>query len=274
VSSRLAARFLICGLAWLASACASGGVALAEALRAPRFVLLGEVHDNAVQHRERAELLRALLADGRSSVVVFEQMERSRDADIAAAPRDADAVADAGRLDRAAWRWPLHKPLVDAALAAGATVRGANLARDEVRAIVRDGIAAAPADLRAALAADTAWGAAQESALRAALADGHCGALPADRLPPMALAQRARDAAFALAMLDVPAPARVVLIAGNGHVRRDIGVPHYLRAAGVAPSDIVAVGFIEKGDPDGARFDSVRVTERAERPDPCAAFRR
>ena len=105
-----------------------------QRLRASRFVLLGEVHDNAEQHRQRAALLSVLLTDGRPTTIVFEQMGRDQDAAIGAAPREAEAIADAGRLDRRAWGWPLHKPLVEAALAASAPIRGGNLEPAEVPA--------------------------------------------------------------------------------------------------------------------------------------------
>ena len=242
-----------------------------DSLRNARFILLGEVHDNPEHHRQRADLLRRLLADGRATRVVFEQMDRASDTALAAAPRDPEAVADAGRLDRAGWRWPLHRPLVEAALAGGATIAGGNFDRDLARRLVREGASAAPADLRTALDA-VPWSAAQDDIVRSAIQDGHCGALPPDRVAPMALVQRLRDAALAQAMLRASEP-RVVLIAGNGHVRNDLGVPHYLRAAGVAPKDIVALGFVEDGDP-AMPFDLRQATPGMQRPDPCAAFRK
>jgi uncharacterized iron-regulated protein len=66
--------------------------------------------------------------------------------------------------------------------------------------------------------------------------------------------------------------AGVVLLAGNGHVRRDLGVPRWLSAADQAR--VFAVGFLEEGDPEGLAeaFDAVVHTARAERSDPCAAF--
>lgn len=254
---------------------AAGDATLPERARNARFVLLGEVHDNAEQHRRRAALLAALLADGRPTRVVFEQMMRDRDAAIAAAPRDADAVATAGALDRRGWRWPLHEPILAAALAGGARVAGGNLEPQQVRAIVRGGAAAAPAELQPYLGSAN-WSGAQQQALEHEIDVGHCGALPPSQWAPMALGQRARDASMARALLDAAAAGeRAVLIAGNAHVRSDFGVPHHLRAAGVAPGQIVAVAFVEEGDsaPAGV-FDVERRTARAEREDPCAAFRR
>ena len=89
----------------------------------------------------------------------------------------------------------------------------------------------------------------------------------------MALAQRARDAAMARAMLDAPPGTRVVLIAGNGHVRIDMAVPKVLRDAGVPAAQIVAIGFFERGE-TVLPVDVVRVTAAAQREDPCAGFRR
>jgi uncharacterized iron-regulated protein len=257
--------------------------AMAQRLRSARHVLLGEIHDDAAQHRLRAAVLKALLADGRPTWVVFEQIDREHNAALAHAARDTEAVVTAGQLDRKAWAWPLHRPLFDAALAAGATVVGGNLSRAEAGRVVMGGAAQAPLELQRWLAAPGAtsvesppgWTLAQDAELRRQVDEGHCGALPAAMIGSMALAQRARDAALAAAMMAAPPGARVVLIAGNGHVRRDIGVPHYLAAA--QAGDIVSVGFLERG-PDGATradgpYDEAWFTEPVDRPDPCASFR-
>ncbi len=255
--------------------------ALALRLRSARYVLLGEIHDNAAQHRLRAALLRALLADGRPTRVVFEQIDREHNAAVAAAGRDTEAVVSAGQLDKKGWRWPLHRPLFNAALVGGASVVGGNLSRAEASGVVRGGVALAPADLQRWLTAPdpadgspAAWTATQDALLRQQVDTGHCGALPPAMIAPMALAQRARDAALAAAMTSAPPSVRVVLIAGNGHVRRDIGVPHYLAAA---PTEgVVSIAFLERAE-EGAMvadgpYDEAWFTARVERPDPCAAF--
>lgn len=244
-----------------------------QRLRQMRFVLLGEVHDNATQHSMRAALISDLLADGRPSRVVFEQMGRVNDPLIAAAARDAESVATAGRLDRTGWRWPLHKPLIEAALTGGAPILGGDLSRDDMRAIIRGGTSAVPADLRTLLDGSH-WSADDQSAVEREIDEGHCGALPPGQFAGMALAQRSRDAALASAMLQAgQANERVILIAGNGHVRRDLGVPRYLMAAGVPGSQIISIGYIEQSDP-AAPYDLTRVTPAATRPDPCATFQK
>ena len=118
-----------------------------------------------------------------------------------------------------------------------------------------------------------AWTAAQDAELRHQVDVGHCGALPPAMIAPMALAQRARDAALAAAMISAPAGVRVVLVAGNGHVRRDIGVPHYLAASA---ENIVSIAFLERGSDGGmvadGPYDLAWFTAPVERPDPCASF--
>lgn len=258
---------------------ASGGCALTPpAPPAPDFVLLGEIHDNADHHRLRAQRLAALLADGKPTTVVFEQMPASRNEALQAqqrAPKDVDALIDAGQLDRRNWRWPLHKPLFDASVDGGARILGGNLERDDLRRLMREGDSAwAPQTL--ALTQRTPWSDAQQQAQIKAIDDGHCGALPQAMHGPMARAQRARDATMARALLAAreSGAERVVLIAGNGHVDRELGVPRYLEAAGIAPSRIRAVGYVEAGTSGGERFDERVETAAATREDPCAAFKR
>jgi len=261
--------------------------ALLAQLRNARFVLLGEVHDNPAHHAARAELLRALLADGRPTQVVFEQIDREGNAAIAVLPpaqaRDADAVAGAGQLDREGWAWPLHRPVFAAALAGGATVRGGNLSRADANQLVRGGAAKMPADLQRwfdPARAEAAWSKAQDDAMRRDVDEGHCKAMPAPMLAPMALAQRARDAALADAMLQAPTGTRVVLIAGNGHVRSGLGVPHYLRSAGIPAGQIATVGYLERPAADGppaaderADYDFSATAAPVQRADPCDAFK-
>jgi len=86
----------------------------------------------------------------------------------------------------------------------------------------------------------------------------------------MARGQFARDAAMAH-LLRTHGARGAVLWAGDGHVRRDLGVPRWLDRQGATA---LAVGFVERGTPPPATgvYDAVVWTEAAVRPDPCAAF--
>jgi len=68
----------------------------------------------------------------------------------------------------------------------------------------------------------------------------------------------------------------VVLLAGNGHVRKDIGMPTWLTSAEREQS--VSLGLIESAArlaPGEAekRFDRAWLTSTAQRADPCADLR-
>jgi uncharacterized iron-regulated protein len=245
---------------------------VAADLASADFILLGETHDNPLHHQARAELIRGL-PPGVKTVVV-EQLDRGSRLD-SALPLD-DALERAG-FDRKAWGWPLHQPVFGAARSIGANLLGGNLGRKEARRVAMEGGAALDADLERLLAhsplPDTARQRLDES-----LSDGHCGHLPSARLPNMRLAQRARDATLARTLME-SRDGPVVLLAGNGHVRRDYGVPTLL--AGQAPgARVISIGFmeIEPGDPpepahvDGA-YDFLWFTRPAQRQDPCAGFR-
>jgi uncharacterized iron-regulated protein len=240
------------------------------------IVLLGEVHDNAEQHRRRLALLRRAFAAGWRPALALEQLDREHQTDVESArrerPRDAQHVIALGASE-SAWSWDSYRPFVALALEFEVELVAANLSRADAKEIARGGFTAVfDATQIAALGLDRRvardWQAAQEREIDA----GHCFALPPESLPALAKAQLARDAVMA-ALLREHAPRGVVLLAGNGHVRRDLGVPRWL------PPDLqsraFAVGFLEEGDvaPHGA-FDAVVYTPRAERPDPCAEIER
>jgi uncharacterized iron-regulated protein len=83
----------------------------------------------------------------------------------------------------------------------------------------------------------------------------------------MARAQFARDAVMASAVT-ANAGHGLVLLAGNGHVRRDIGVPLWLSPP--LRSRVFSVGYLEKGNTSIATaFDAVVITAAASRSDPC-----
>jgi uncharacterized iron-regulated protein len=237
------------------------------------YVLLGEQHDNAEHHRQRARLLAALPAP---VPVVVEYLP------LGAAPvlgRDhrSDALLHAlegAGFDAQGWRWPLHEPLFLAVARGQHALHGGNLPRDLARRTAREGAAALPVELRALIDAAPLSATVRDTLLDDLLRS-HCGHLGADRMPNMLLAQRGRDAAMAAALREARArhPGRpVLLLAGNGHVRRDHGVAQLLPA--VEPrARVLSVGFVEAGDaPAPGQYDLVWTTPATSRPDPCAAM--
>ena len=236
-----------------------------------QILLLGEVHDNAAGHAARATLLRERIEAGWRPVIAMEQFDTGQQAALDAALRectDADCVVTKVAPAKSSWTWDYYKPVIALAIEYKLPLLAANLSRGDASKIVKGGFdAALPADLIAryrlhALPAPLL--AAQETEVR----DSHCGMLPEAMVAPMAKAQIARDVVMADTMR-AHAAGGIVLIAGNGHVRKDIGVPFWLARDGRAPQ---AVGFLEPGTAADA-FDAAHRIPRFERPDPCAGFK-
>jgi uncharacterized iron-regulated protein len=257
-----------------------------------RFRLLGEVHDNPEHHRIRAELIRRVAAMGIKPAVALEQFDLDHDPALVAAQAaahtsggqslDADALATAGALDRRGWMWPLHRPVLAAALDAGLAIRAANLPRADLMRAARSPPGTSIDARWSGRFASAPWTPAREAALRSDIADGHCGKLPDHALAPIVRAQRMRDAAMAEALVDAATPDGAILIAGDGHVRRDVAVPVYLDPGA---GSVVSVGLVEteadeRREPELSRrlaatpppYDFVWFTEATARDDPCAGF--
>lgn len=226
-------------------------------------VLLGEVHDNAAQHALRLEAFRAWLVSGARPALALEQFDRDKqptiDRLLGQLPKpDADAlVAAAGGQG---WLWQHYRPFIALALEHGLPIVAANVPRDEARQIMRGGLAAAGfrAEVPAAVLKTQAAG----------IEASHCGMLDAATARRMALAQVARDQ-FMAQVLETHADRGVVLLAGNGHVRTDLGAPLWLSATVRARSE--AIGVLEAGDTDTA-YDRRVYTAPQARPDPCAGM--
>jgi uncharacterized iron-regulated protein len=272
---------------------------LLQRMRSAQLVLLGEVHDNSLHHRIRSALLFDWVRSepSRPSALVFEHLDREHDEALrlvqrrsgGAAPGSAgggsepslDELLDAARFDRKGWSWPAHQPLFEAARDSGATWIAANFSRASARGLQPD--ARVEPALQAVIDASRWLPQAQEALDRALLA-GHCGQLPQSALAKVGRVQRLRDAALALPLLD-GAERRSLLLAGNGHVRRDHGVPLYL---GALEREALVIGFEETDATRSAdlastvgaarardyrdAYDFVCLTQAAAREDPCAGL--
>lgn len=249
----------------LVGACAHPPPATELHLERP-VVLLGEVHDNEVQHALRLRAFEDRLATGARPALVMEQFDRERQPVIDGlrvqqpAP-DADAlIAAAGG---GGWEWRHYRPFVALALEHDLPLVAANVSREEARRVMSAGLQAS--GFSAAVAPDVL------DALAREIEDSHCGLVDTATARRMALAQVARDQAMAAAV-EEHAGRGVLLLAGNGHVRTDAGVPLWLSPATRARSE--AIGLLEIGARERGRFDRVLWTVTQARPDPCAGMRR
>ncbi|RYH08321.1 ChaN family lipoprotein [Tropicimonas sp. IMCC6043] len=233
------------------------------------IVLLGEVHDNPIQHANQAAAVAAIAP----AALVFEMLDAEQ-ADAANAMSRDDAAALAEALDWAHSGWPdfaMYHPIFLAA--PGARIYGAAVPREDLMAAVSSGAA----EVFGAQADAFGLGplpAEMQEAREAMQHEAHCGALPEEMLGGMVEAQRLRDARFSevtlRALEETGGP--VAVITGNGHARRDWGMPANLAAA--APElRVVTLGQFEDSVPEGeVPYDFWLTTEAAERDDPCAVF--
>lgn len=269
--------------------------AFTDAAARADVVALGERHDHAGHHRIQAAAYRALIAAGHRPALVMEMFSRDSQtaidaltADLGSSPTPAavdealDRMPEVSGFTAGGWSdWSAYRPVVAVALEHGLPVLAADWPMADRRALSQDGWQALPADFVAGFGLDQPAAPAVVDGLTAAITAGHCGHAPEAALPAMIRVQRARDAGIAGAALDGlarPGVDQALIIAGSGHVRRDLGAPLYLGDAAV-----LAVGLAETGadDPEpGLRdrrpdepFDLVWVAEAQPREDPCIAFK-
>ena len=195
---------------------ADGQARLATLLPAD-VLLLGEQHDAPAHQQLQRQAVQWLAARGELAALALEMAEQGRS--TAGLPRDASEadVQHALAWRDAGWPWKTYRPVVMAAVRAGVPVLGANLPAARQREAMRD----------AALDARLPPAALQEQQQR--MRDGHCGLLPESQIGPMTRVQIARDIAMADTVRAARQPGRtVLLVAGNGHVHRALGVPLHL----------------------------------------------
>jgi uncharacterized iron-regulated protein len=237
---------------------------------AARIMLLGEVHDNPDGHRQRTDVLRAEVEAGFRPALLMEQFDRENQTALTRAQaqcRDADCVIAAAGGKR--WDWPLYKPVIELALRYRLPLIAANVSRADAGKVIGGGLAAAldaptirQFKLDQALPADLA------ARQRQAIIDGHCGKFPEEMVPGMVNAEVARDVWMAK-LLAAHSTNGAVLLAGNGHVRKDVGVPRWLSVVTAIKPDVH--GYVEKAEPgDAAAYDVTHVIPAHPRPDPCA----
>lgn len=263
---------------------------LGQAVRAARFVLIGEVHDNADHHRLQAWLIEKA-ASGTKPAVVMEMIAQDQAPALRAylAQPGANAAGLGAALEWEARGWPewrFYQPIAEAALRLGLPLHAGNIGRSALRKIGKMGLDALDAERRTSLLLDQRLGGPLHDALLDDLYRSHCELVPRDALGAMLDIQRLRDAVLAGSLIDAAGRGRAILIAGNGHVRADRAVPWYLSRR--APrARVLTVMLLEvdgaaktpedmaPGGPGGEpAADYVWFTPRAEREDPCVKLRK
>lgn len=251
------------------------------------WVMLGEKHDNADHHTLQAYLVRRLIDSGRRPVVAFEHFEADKSEAIVRHlnknPKDAAGLGRATGWEGSGWPdWRQFSPIAQAALDAGLPLVAANIPAEEARAMARRQ-PVAPERIEE-LGLDQPLPRPQHDALLDEIRHSHCGMLPERSVGAMAMAQRARDGGMARALVTAAQAGPGdggVLITGNGHARKDRGVPEALKR--MAPQGrSFSLAFLEVHDegqdPQAYAtlygdaelpYDAIWFTARMDGEDPC-----
>jgi uncharacterized iron-regulated protein len=271
-----------------------------DTIRARGIVLLGEVHDNPEHHTVRAEILQPIIDVGGISpfappIAAFEHIRTTQQAQLDAfyAKLANRRVANASDLlQELRWEtsgWPaaeIYLPLFDAAVRASMLIVAAAPDRERMRALVRDDRAGASDKELTLLRSSERMSRPLREALVAELESSHCGAIAPSVFAGMSLAQRYTDAHMAARTLEeMGEHGGAFLLAGNGHVRTDRGVPYALNQLAPTRETIsVMLLEVEEGNTDPVSYlprdpygnpaaDYVLFTPHHERPDPCEKMR-
>ncbi len=261
-----------------------------EILADSRIVLLGEQHNNPDHHRLQGRAMQQMSDLGRRPVVVFEMINRDQQQAVDSCRSSGrcglEEFAAATSWNERGWPdWRIYAPVLDQVVRNDLVVVAGSLERSLVREVARSGRDAIDSSLIQRLGLDRPIDPADREAMIEEIRDSHCGHAPTQMLDGMVEAQRMRDAFMASQLASAQVSTTAVLVAGNGHTRRDRGVPAHL--ALLAPqAEVLAVAFVEVSDEaddpseyaayfdsDELPFDAVWFTARMSDEDPCDQFR-
>lgn len=236
--------------------------------------LMGEVHDNPQAHQARYELIAERVKSGWRPALAMEQFDREHQSLLRAAQdkcNTAECITSQPWVET--WEWPLLAPLIQLALDYKLPLLAANVSRKDANRIVQGGYPAAlDPDTIARYKLDQPLPEPMAQLHRQNIVEGHCNMLPERVADKMVPAQVARDVWMAKVIEQQASQSDVVLIAGNGHVQKDIGVRHWLPVT--LQQTTTVHGFLEHQPGKAAsEYDVAHRVPVFAREDPCNAFK-
>lgn len=206
------------------------------------YLLLGEKHDNPDHHTLQLRTLDHVLKTGSVSTVSFEMMSSEQQPllrDLSPSRQSSlEQINEYLQWDNDGWDWDYYGPLLRSAIQAGVSINAANISNEEMMQVYA---APTPVEIEGVLDEQTM------EALEKDIDESHCGMLPESQFPSMVRVQQARDYAMAGSLAASSEQKLQVLIAGNYHIRRDLGVPNYLlnKQPNLQENQIVSLAFME-----------------------------
>ncbi len=224
-------------------------------IRAADFVFLGEKHDNPKHHEIQAALLEHFLKVG--DLVVFEMINHDQQTVIDQYLTGKISYAElpnALKWETSGWpNWAYYGPLFKAAKAASAEILYGSFTKDALMKQAMLRIA------RPKILSDD-----QMTDLDETIRTSHCQLLPENMVRSMSNMQIIKDELMAKQLAKKKPNSKAFLIAGNGHVRKDRGVPKHLEFTGI--SNIFVLGLIEENSEPAewelySEYDAIWVTQ-------------
>ncbi len=215
---------------------------LTTAIERASYLLLGEKHDNPDHHFLQQAILSFYISRDRVAGVAFEMMDS--DAQILLNEIGAETFSTLDELknylkwDEEGWNWSYYGPLVNLAYSAKIPITAANITNEVMQQVYAES------------SVSEATGVLDERTMQRLNLDideSHCGLLPESQFPAMVRVQQARDYAMANSLRRADSDTTSLLIAGNYHIRQDLGVPNYLMArdSSLPRGQIVSLSFME-----------------------------
>ena len=240
-------------------AAATATAARVDALLPADALLIGEQHDAAEHQQIEQQVVAHLAGRGLLAALAIEMADAGASTATLKPTATEQQVQNALKWNNKGWPWAAYGAAVMTAVRAGVPVLGANLPTAQMRSSMGD------AKLDTQLPGPALK--AQQQLIRI----GHCNLLPESQITPMTRIQIAKDQAMTQTIEDLALPGKVVvLLAGNGHVNRQLGVPQHLPATLHAKAVHLRAG--DATDKDSA-FDSTWPTSPLAEKDYCAGLK-
>lgn len=271
-----------------------------EELKNADYLLLGEKHDNEKHHAFQSIMVSLAGGSGKTGQLIAEMIEpqhqdvldrinkvysidESKVDDVFALNEEKEgllaSLGDDLNWEKRGWpHWESYKTIFITGLEWGWPLTAGNPNRETIMSIGRGGKLGP--DLLTNLRWDQNYSQEQTDSLLDELVESHCGMMGRESMQPLVTLQRLKDAHMARAMRQgLPKNGVSVLIAGNGHVRKDRGVPFFLdgdkKTVSVAIIEVVRDQLEASSYPafDPKLYDYVWFTPRVDEIDPCDKFR-
>ena len=255
---------------------------LVNVIESASYLLLGEKHDNPDHHLLQLMVLKHVIEQMRVVNVAFEMMDSDDQAALDQISQHNLTTLEGLKAylgwDEEGWNWEFYGPLILTLAQAKIPLAAANITDATMSQVYGEETSSE----RAAILDEIGL-----QQLYVDIDESHCGLLPESQFPAMVRVQQARDYNMANNMAIPELEKLSVLVAGNYHVRRDVGVPNYLlaRESHLQREDIVVLSFmeVEQGEDDPATylqesktqpaFDYVWFTPAISNEDYCASLK-